>query len=101
MIAKAGCIATDSLVIIAQQARVWRHGWPRLTRMSSCRQDLVGLGAAGTATAHLACLIWNPSFPLDNTKSPHPENPDKLLKNYNLAHPNPVLKITEKLPKTN
>ena len=28
---------------------------------------------------------------------PRPENPRKLLKNYNLAHPGPVPKITEKL----
>ena len=28
---------------------------------------------------------------------PRPENPRKLLENYNLAHPGPVLKITEKL----
>ena len=39
------------------------------------------------------------SFPLENTKSPHPENLRKLLKNYNLAHPGAVLKITEKLLK--
>ena len=33
-------------------------------------------------------------FPLrENTESPRPENPGKLLKNYNLAHPGPVLKI--------
>ena len=30
-------------------------------------------------------------------KPPRPENPRKLLKNHNLAHPEPVLKITEKL----
>ena len=41
----------------------------------------------------------DPSFPSENTKSPRPENPEKLLKNYNLAHPEPVLKITEKLLK--
>ena len=34
-------------------------------------------------------------FPLENTKSPHPENAGKLLKNCNLAHPELVLKITE------
>ena len=36
-----------------------------------------------------------PVFPLENAKSPppRPENPGKLLKNYN---PRPVLKITEK-----
>ena len=44
-------------------------------------------------------LFWDPSCPLENTKSPHPENPGKLLKIYNLALPRPVLKITEKLPK--
>ena len=42
---------------------------------------------------------WDRSFPLENTKSPHPENPGKLLKNYNLAHPGAVLKIAEKLLK--
>ena len=31
-------------------------------------------------------------FPLENTKSPHPENTGKLLKTYDLAHPGPVLK---------
>ena len=41
---------------------------------------------------------WDPSFPLENTKSPHPENPRKLLKNYNLAHPRTVPKITAQLP---
>ena len=25
---------------------------------------------------------WDPSFPLENPKSPHPENPGKLLKHY-------------------
>ena len=48
----------------------------------------------------LAIEHWDPNFPLENTRSPpHPENPDKLLKNYNLAHPGPVLKIAEKLLK--
>ena len=42
---------------------------------------------------------WDHGFPLENTKSPHPENPEKLLKNYNLAHPGTILKITEKLLK--
>ena len=42
---------------------------------------------------------WDPSFPLENTKCPRPENPGKLLKNYNLGHPEPVLKITETLLK--
>ena len=42
---------------------------------------------------------WDRSLPLENTKSPHPENPGKLLKNYNLAHSGTVLKITEKLLK--
>ena len=40
-------------------------------------------------------LAWDPSFLLENTKSPRPENPGKLLKKHNLAHPGPVLKITE------
>ena len=40
----------------------------------------------------------DPGFPLENTNPPpRPENPRKLLENYNLAHPGPVLKITEKL----
>ena len=42
---------------------------------------------------------WDHGFSIENTKSPHPENPEKLLKNYNLAHPRTVLKITEKLLK--
>ena len=42
-------------------------------------------------------LLWIPSVPLENTKSPHPENPGKLLKNYKLAQPGTVLKITENL----
>ena len=44
-------------------------------------------------------FLWDHGFPLENTKSPHPENPEKLLKNYNLAHPRTALKITEKLLK--
>ena len=47
-------------------------------------------------TASVGHQTWDPSFPLENTKSPHPENPAKLLKNYNLAHPGPVLKMTAK-----
>ena len=47
----------------------------------------------------IVALRWDHSFPLENTKSPHPENPGKLLKNYNLAYPGTVLKITEKLLK--
>ena len=39
------------------------------------------------------------SFPLENTKSPHPENPGNSLKNYNVTHPGTVLEITEKLLK--
>ena len=44
-------------------------------------------------------LNWGSRFPLTeyNPPPPRPENPRKLLKNYNLAHPGPVLKITEKL----
>ena len=42
-------------------------------------------------------MTWDPSFMLESAKSPHPENPGKLLKNYSLAHPGTVLKITEKL----
>ena len=39
-------------------------------------------------------------FPLRECENPPaPENPGKLLKNYNLAHPKPVLKMTEKLLK--
>ena len=46
----------------------------------------------------LGSLSSDPGFPLQNTKSPpRPENPRKLLKNCNLAHPGPVPKITEKL----
>ena len=36
------------------------------------------------------------TFPLRECKiPPPPENPGKLLKNYKLAHPRPVLKTTE------
>ena len=35
----------------------------------------------------------DPSFHLENTKSPDPESPGKFLKNDNLAHPGPVLKF--------
>ena len=28
---------------------------------------------------------WDPSFRLENTKSPHPENPREILKKYNFA----------------
>ena len=42
---------------------------------------------------------WDPSFYLENTKSPQPENPGNLLKNYNVAHPGTILKSTEKLLK--
>ena len=38
-------------------------------------------------------------FCLENTKSPHPENPGKLLKNYNLAHARHVLKFTPRIHK--
>ena len=52
----------------------------------------------------LDAQIRDPGFPLQNTKSPRPENPRKLLKkkvkNYNLAHPGPVAKITEKLQRS-
>ena len=45
--------------------------------------------------------VWlDHSFPLENTKSPHPENPGNLLKNYNLAHPGTIPEITEKLLKS-
>ena len=43
-----------------------------------------------------------PLTKLENAKSPHPEDPGKLLKNHNLVHPGgqeTVLRITEKLPK--
>ena len=30
------------------------------------------------------CKTWDPSFPLENTKTPAPENPGKLLKKCNL-----------------
>ena len=44
-------------------------------------------------------LCWDPSFPLVNTKSPHPENPGKLLGNYNLVHHGPLLRIAKKARK--
>ena len=40
----------------------------------------------GVAIPVLPSRIQNP---------PRPENPGELLKNYNLAHPGPVLKTTE------
>ena len=41
---------------------------------------------------------WDPSFPLENTKSPPaPKILEKMLKNYNLAHPGTVLRTTEKI----
>ena len=43
---------------------------------------------------------WDHGFPFDNTKSPRPENPGKLLRNCNLAHTGTVLKITENYRKT-
>ena len=58
----------------------------------------VGVNAAFFSVFRDFGWVWDHSFPLENTKSPHPENPGKLLKNYNLAHSGTVLKITEKLP---
>ena len=52
-----------------------------------------------TTGAGKGVKAWDRNFPLENTKSPHPENPGKLLKNYNLAHPGTVLKIAGKLLK--
>ena len=39
------------------------------------------------------------SVPLENTKSPHPESPGKLLENYNLAHPGLSWKVPKILKK--
>ena len=44
---------------------------------------------------HLALQLGS-QFPL----SPHPENPGKLLKNFNLAQPGPVLKLPKITQKT-
>ena len=56
-----------------------------------------GWRIAVQAMLHSRDMFWDPSFPLENTKSSHPKNPGKLLKNYNLAHPRTVLKVAEKL----
>ena len=42
-------------------------------------------------------MVGIPASPYRIQNPPRPENPRKLLKNYNLAHPGPVLKITENL----
>ena len=67
-----------------------------------CRLLGRGCGAEEKSAKESAFLLkegkaWDPSFPLENTKSPpRPENPGNLLKHYNSAHPGPVLKVTEK-----
>ena len=48
---------------------------------------LLSLGKNGLASLFKEVRVFK--------EFPHPENPGKLLKNYNLAHPGPVLKITE------
>ena len=50
-----------------------------------------------TGTVGMVLELWDHCFPLENTKSPHPENPGKLLKTYNLAHPGTILKFTRKI----
>ena len=67
--------------------RTWYQGW--------------SVWVQGTVGKRRETQGWDPSFPLENTKSRHPGNPGKFLKNYNLAHPGTVLKITEKLLKKN
>ena len=62
------------------------------------------MGFVNSDSLELSCSArrvgkpWDLGFPLGITKSPQPENPGKLLKDYNLAHPGTVLKITEKCP---
>ena len=57
----------------------------------------------GTSSIHFHCPVPRSSglgIPVSpyRIQNPHrPEDPRKLLKNYNLAHPGPVPKITEKL----
>ena len=70
--------------------------WPTYEQL--CVQNLalaISCCFSRTKSTYEIRLLWDHSFPLEHTKSPHPENPGKLLKAYNLAHPGPVLKITE------
>ena len=87
------CLDPASLRITALE------DWGPLADWNQARSVSVSLSLSFLATALSVAQIRDPSFPLENTKSPRPENPGKLLKNYNLAHPEPVLKITEKLLK--
>ena len=78
-----------------------QKAWARLSRDRSGLELSLLAAKSWTPSAAPQTEIQSrdPSFPLEETKSPRPENPRKLLKNYNLAHPGPVLKITEKLLK--
>ena len=63
-------------------------------------QELPGLGdvlSAPKSQRFLQLRLGIPVSPYRIQNPPRPENPRKLLKNYNLAHPGPVPKITEKI----
>ena len=55
--------------------------------------EVLFVGVSPSVTTRLGI----PVSPYRTQNPPRPENPRKLLKNYNLAHPGPVPKITEKL----
>ena len=71
------------------------------------KENLVGAKVVPTAVSttftpllrgiRLPYHCRDPVSPYRIQNPPRPENPRKLLKNYNLAHPGPVPKITEKL----
>ena len=78
----------------------WRTSWdpscPAISPWGSSAVDSLG---TRRGPIRRPLKTWDPSFPFQNTKFPRSENPGKLLKNYSLDHPGPVLKIAEEKQK--